>query len=55
MSISQKLLDKLVCPNCKTKLVYDDKSERLLCNSCQLAYRINNDVPVLLPDEAEKI
>ena len=55
MSLSPKLLEKLVCPNCKKSLEYKPEQEKLICNECQLAFRVNNDVPVLLPDEAEKL
>lgn len=55
MAISPKLLEKLVCPNCKKKMDFEEAKNQLICNSCKLAYNINNDVPVLLPDEAEKI
>ena len=55
MSLSPKLLEKLVCPNCKKSLEYKQELDKLICNECRVAYRVNNDVPVLLPDEAEKI
>lgn len=55
MALSEKLLEKLVCPNCKTKLEYDEQNNKLICQSCKLVYRVNNDVPVLLVDEAEKL
>jgi len=55
MALSQDLLDKLVCPSCKNKMTYEENNEKLICQHCSLAYKINNDVPVLLADEAEKI
>lgn len=55
MSLSPKLLEKLVCPTCKGKLTYEEEKERLVCQTCRVAYRINNDVPVLLADETEKL
>ena len=55
MALSEKLLEILVCPGCKEKLIYEEENERLICEKCKLAYRITNDVPVLLVDEAEKI
>ena len=55
MALSEKLLDMLVCPNCKEKLTYDQQNEKLICEHCKLAYRITNNVPVLLVDEADKI
>ena len=55
MALSKDLLEKLVCPGCKNEMVYEEKNDKLICNNCSLAYKINNDVPVLLADEAEKI
>ncbi len=55
MALSEKLLDMLVCPNCKEKLTYDQQNEKLICEHCKLTYRITNNVPVLLVDEADKI
>ncbi len=55
MALPEKLLEKLVCPECKGKLQYLEEKNRLVCNECRLAYRIDNEVPVLLTDEAEKL
>lgn len=55
MPLSESLLEKLVCPNCKSSLEYDKEKEKLICRSCQVAYRVENNVPVLLADETEKI
>lgn len=55
MPLPERLLEKLVCPNCKGKLEYESHKDRLICNPCRLAYRVDNGVPVLLSDEAEKL
>jgi len=55
MPLSDKLLSKLVCPQCKEKINLSDNQESLVCNKCQLKYRIVDNVPVLLVDEAEKL
>ncbi len=55
MTLSNQLLEKLVCPKCKGKLSYQEDENRLVCENCRLAYRITDDIPVLLMDEAEKI
>ncbi len=55
MRLPDRLLEKLVCPRCKGKLDYREEENRLVCGSCRLAYRITDDIPVLLPDEAEKL
>lgn len=55
MALPEKLLAKLVCPKCKGKMQYVEDENRLLCHGCDLAYRIDNGVPVLLVDEAEEL
>jgi len=52
--IDEKLLEILVCPACKTKVVRE--GDRLVCQnaSCGLRYPIRDDIPVMLVDEAEK-
>ena len=55
MALPDNLLEKLVCPKCKGKLDYEEQPERLACQGCSLAYRVDNDVPVLLVDEAENL
>ncbi len=54
MPISPDLLAILVCPVCKGDLVYDAQADTLTCNACRLRYRIVDDIPVMLADEAEK-
>ena len=54
MAISNDLLDKLACPVCKKKLNYESDNNRLTCKLCLLAFRIVDEIPVLLVSEAEK-
>ncbi len=54
MSLSPDLLAIIVCPACKGDLVYDETAQTLTCNKCRLRYRIEDDIPVLLIDEAQK-
>ena len=55
MPLPEKLLEKLVCPKCKGKLEYKETENRLICEACKLAYRVEENIPVLLIDEAEKL
>ncbi len=50
-----KLLDILVCPLCKSSLVYKKSAQELICKADRLAYRIEDDIPVMLVDEARKL
>jgi uncharacterized protein YbaR (Trm112 family) len=52
--IDEKLLEILVCPACKTKVVLE--GDRLVCQNaaCGLRYPVRDDIPVMLIAEAEK-
>ena len=49
------LLDILVCPLCKGKLIYDKENQELICRFDRLAYPIRQNVPVMLENEAREI
>jgi uncharacterized protein YbaR (Trm112 family) len=53
--MDEKLLEILVCPVCKSPLVYKKPEQELVCKPCRLAYAIKDDIPVMLEDEARKI
>jgi len=50
-----KLLDILVCPLCKSPLIYRKSAQELICKADRLAFRIADDIPVMLADEARKL
>jgi len=52
--LNNKLLDILACPKCKGDLEYDREENKLICNSCKLRYKVEDDIPIMLIDEAEK-
>lgn len=53
--MDSKLLDILVCPLCKGPLLYRKAQAELVCRPCRLAYPIQDDIPVMLEDEARKL
>lgn len=53
--MDRKLLDILVCPVCKGKLVYDKSKAELVCRADRLAYPIRDEIPVMLEDEARQV
>jgi len=54
MPLNADLLSLLVCPACKGDLAYNEAAATLTCQACRLIYRIVDDIPVMLVDEAEK-
>jgi uncharacterized protein len=53
--MDKKLLDILVCPVTKGPLIFDKKNNELISKSANLAYRIEDGIPILLESEARKI
>jgi uncharacterized protein YbaR (Trm112 family) len=52
MTISQDLLEMLVCPLCKVPVKLLDDQSGLKCPACRRVYPVRDDIPVMLPDEA---
>lgn len=52
MAVSQELLDILVCPLCKTPVTLTPDGQGLKCGQCKRIYPIQDDIPVMLVDEA---
>ncbi len=55
MSLSKELLEILACPKCKGDVRLDESRKGLICDKCRLLYPIEDDIPIMLIDEAEKI
>ena len=53
--VDPKLLELLVCPFTKTRLVYDAKARELLSKAAGLAFPIRNGVPLMIEEEARKL
>lgn len=50
-----KLLEILVCPLCKSPLIYHKAEKELICKADRLAFPIQDDIPVMLADEARTL
>ena len=58
--LDKELLDILACPKCKGDLEYktdpaDDRMGQLSCHQCRLIYRVEEDIPIMIIDEAESM
>lgn len=53
--MDKKLLDILVCPVTKAKLIYDKDAQELISKAARLAYPIKNGTPVMLEEEAREL
>lgn len=55
MGVDPKLLEILVCPLCKGKLVYRKEANELACKVDRLAFPVKDAIPVMLEEEARKL
>lgn len=54
--LDQKLLEILVCPQCKGDLEHrTEPEEELVCPACRLRYEVREDIPIMLIDEAKPL
>lgn len=53
--LSRKLLEILACPACHGPLTPRTAPEALDCPACRLRYRVEDDIPILLAEEAEEL
>ena len=55
MALDQKLLDILVCPQCKGELALIEGGVNLLCERCKLKYPVRDSIPIMVVDEATNL
>ena len=55
MALDPELLEILVCPESKQPLVYFADEEFLFCPDSRLKYRVEEGIPVMLIEEAERL
>ena len=55
MALDQQLLDILACPEDKGPLYYLEDEQALFNPRLKRRYRIDDDIPVMLIDEAEAL
>lgn len=50
--MNEKLLNNLACPLSNGKLEWDKENNRLISRAANVAYPIENGIPVMLPERA---
>jgi len=55
MSLDTRLTEILVCPVCKGPLKMNAEKTEFLCAKCALAFKVVNDIPVMLTSEARSL
>jgi uncharacterized protein YbaR (Trm112 family) len=52
VAVSPELLEILVCPSCRGPLAVAAGGAGLGCRRCRLCYPVQDDIPVMIPEEA---
>ena len=52
MTVDPKLVEILVCPVCKGKVLFNRDKSALICRADKLAFPIEDSIPVMLEDQA---
>lgn len=55
LSCDPKLLELLVCPVTKARLVYDAEAQELVSRAAGLAFPIRDGIPIMVVDEAREL
>ncbi len=51
--VPKELIEILVCPKCKGELDYRTEPEEVfICRACELVYKVEDGIPVMLVEEA---
>lgn len=54
-AVDRRLLELLVCPLTKTRLVYDEQAGELISRAAGLAFPIRDGVPLMTTDAARPL
>ena len=55
MPLSPELKEILACPKCKGDLEFHEEKQEIHCLACRLVFAIQDDIPVMLIDEARPL
>jgi uncharacterized protein YbaR (Trm112 family) len=55
MAIDLQLKRILVCPKCKGQVEIHEEKQEIHCRQCSLVFRIEDDIPIMLIDEAKPL
>ena len=55
MALNEDLKKMLVCPKCKGELEFHEDRNEIHCQACRLVYAIQDEIPVMLVEEAKPL
>ncbi|MBQ4132266.1 MAG: Trm112 family protein [Desulfovibrionaceae bacterium] len=53
MSFDEDILQIIACPKCRGDLRLAGNAEGLVCEACKLLFPVENNIPVLLIEDAQ--
>ena len=53
--MDKNVLEILVCPLCKSDLIYKKQEKELICKADRMAFPIRDGIPVMLEQEARLV
>ena len=57
MNVKEMAEEFLVCPKCRGSLIYKElkAKELLICKNCRVYYPVEDEIPILLLEDAKNI
>ena len=57
MNVKEMAEEFLACPKCLGNLIYKEIEEKeiLICNNCRVYYPVEDEIPILLIEDAKSI
>lgn len=55
MTLRPDLLEILACPQCKQSVELSSDGAWLVCAACGVRYPVQDDIPIMLPEEAQPL
>ncbi len=57
MNVKEMAEEFLVCPKCRGSLIYKEFKEKelLICKNCRVYYPVEDEIPILLLEDAKNI
>ncbi len=52
--MKKEILNILACPKCKGQLELKADETGIICKTCELLFKIEDNIPILLIEKAEK-
>jgi uncharacterized protein len=52
--LNKHISNIMACPKCKNNIEHDKNNKIIICRNCNLTFIINQNIPLMLVDEAQQ-